>query len=761
MEVGFVFDLNWKSMSSPGFYSLLTLTNGINYNALSFWALLLLRKPPFLSLTLILTFSPVTESTFNSQCTLRTYFKPLQLYKSGDIVFGGIMQYMTERQMLPNFCTDPFIVSFISPEVEPPKHHQAFIFTIEEINQINNILPNITLGYSLYDSANYDRQTTLFTLLTLSGGNKLVPNYECGRRGILAGFIGDRTSDSSYVMSVLTGLYFYPQISYGSTDTLFSDRLRFPSVYQTVPNEKHQNQAVIQLLKHFGWTWVGILTTDDDASKRASEDLKDQIIMNGMCVEFVYHGYRWDVRSLISKASAKVVIVSTSGKSFYKELGGLGYYRKDQPMGKTWIFTSASLHDETFPVTKNLEMLNGSLIFSLIKRKIPGLKEFVAKAFPRIKNIEYKERLLYECKLPGALKTIQNLEFHWDFCKEKSNGIESRRFTCSGNETLPLQPHHDLPEYKIMYSIYKAVYALAYGLHGLLLEDTSHKSHTDYNQLKWKLKTRKTPRSVCSECSPGYRKAPRNVQFTCCYDCVHCSEGHISNTTDMENCIQCPEDKWPNDNRTVCIQRTVEFLSYNDLLGQSLATLSVILSLKAILVLQIFIKHHKTPVVKANNQTLSYILLFSLTLSFLCCFLFIGHPEKVTCLLRQVTFGINFTISVSCVLAKSVTVVIAFNATKPGSKIKKWFIVAFLVRKLPASFNEAQLITFSMLVFCSVWVSFIPAYLSTKGKYMVAVEIFAILASSAGLLGCIFIPKCYIILFHPEQNSRRHITGKL
>ncbi|KAM4697245.1 vomeronasal type-2 receptor 26-like [Discoglossus pictus] len=352
----------------------------------------------------------------------------------------------------------------------------------------------------------------------------------------------------------------------------------------------------------------------------------------------------------------------------------------------------------------------------------------------------------------------------------------------------------------------------------------------NHSDILWNPRFDEIPRSVCTKsCAPGYRKATRTEHPICCYDCLPCSEGEISNTIDAETCEQCPEDQWPNDKRTVCILRTLEFISYESELGISLLSISLIFFVTTSAVLGLFIKHHKTPLVKANNKSISYTLLLSLMLSFLCSLLFIGRPTKVTCLLRQGAFGIIFTVSVSCVLAKSVTVVIAFNATKPGSKIKKWvgsqvssslviicslvqvvictvwliihppypdhdtqsnigkmilkcnegsvtafyivigymgflsvlsFIVAFLVRKLPASFNESQLITFSMLVFCCVWVSFFPAYLSTKGKYMVTVEIFAILASSAGLVGCIFIPKCYIILFKPHMNRREHIIGK-
>ncbi|KAM4771307.1 vomeronasal type-2 receptor 26-like [Rhinophrynus dorsalis] len=340
----------------------------------------------------------------------------------------------------------------------------------------------------------------------------------------------------------------------------------------------------------------------------------------------------------------------------------------------------------------------------------------------------------------------------------------------------------------------------------------------------------KVPRSVCSDiCEPGYRKAPRIGKPSCCYDCVPCSEGEISNTTDMVTCIPCPEDQWSNEGRDKCVPLIVEFLSYEDTLGAALTSSALVLTVITGVVLGIFILYRDTPVVRANNQNLSYLLLLSLMMSFLCSLLFIGCPGKVTCQLRQAAFGIIFTVAVSSVLAKTITVIIAFKATKPGSKLRKWvrssvsiclvlvctlgqvvicivwlicsppfpdydthsvtgkmilqcnegsvtafyivvgymgvlaalsLLVAFLVRKVPDRYNDAQLITFSMLVFCSVWVSFIPAYLSTKGKYTVAVEIFIILASSAGLLGCIFIPKCYIILIRPELNTRKKLTKR-
>ncbi|CAO2630206.1 Vomeronasal type-2 receptor 116, partial [Lemmus lemmus] len=338
------------------------------------------------------------------------------------------------------------------------------------------------------------------------------------------------------------------------------------------------------------------------------------------------------------------------------------------------------------------------------------------------------------------------------------------------------------------------------------------------------------PRSVCSEsCGPGFRKSPQEGRPACCYDCTPCPDNEISNETDMDHCMKCPESHYTNTEQNHCLQKSVTFLSYEDPLGMALTYLALGFSALTAGVLGIFVKHHHTPIVKANNQALTYILLITLIFCFLCPLLFIGHPNTATCILQQSTFAVLFTVALSTVLAKTITVVLAFKIAVPG-KMVRWMMIsrapnfiipictliqlvlcgiwlsisppfiesdayseyghitiicnkgstiafhsvlgylcsmalgsytmAYLSRNLPDTFNEAKFITFSMLVFFSVWVTFLPVYHSTKGKLMVAMEVFSILASSAGLLGCIFVPKCFIILFTPDRNVLPHVRNK-
>nr|XP_014350173.1 PREDICTED: extracellular calcium-sensing receptor-like [Latimeria chalumnae] len=180
------------------------------------------------------------------------------------------------------------------------------------------------------------------------------------------------------------------------------------------------------------------------------------------------------------------------------------------------------------------------------------------------------------------------------------------------------------------------------------------------------------PRSVCTEsCLPGYRKATQPGQPVCCFDCIPCSTGEISNQTDATECLKCPNDHWSNERQDTCILKNIEFLSFEEPLGATLIAISISCASISAIVLCIFIKYRDTPIVKANNREISYLLLLALGLSFLCSLIFIGEPRAVTCMLRQAAFGIVFALCVSCVLAKTILVVVAFNATKPNNNLKK------------------------------------------------------------------------------------------
>ncbi|XP_048214635.1 vomeronasal type-2 receptor 116-like [Perognathus longimembris pacificus] len=357
-----------------------------------------------------------------------------------------------------------------------------------------------------------------------------------------------------------------------------------------------------------------------------------------------------------------------------------------------------------------------------------------------------------------------------------------------------------------------------------------HQLSLSEDMVQWAIGTTEPPHSVCSQsCHPGFRKSPQEGKAACCFDCTPCSENEMANETDMEQCVKCPDHQYANTQKNQCLQRATSFLAYGEPLGMALVCMSLCLSTLTAAVLGVFVKYQNTPIVKANNLALSYILLISLIFCFLCPLLFIGHPKTATCILQQTTFGVAFTVAVSAILAKTVTVVLAFKVTFPGRRMRwllvsgapnfiipictliqvtlcgLWlgtsppfididahseyghiiilcnkgsliafycvlgylvflalasFTVAFLARNLPDTFNEAKFLTFSMLVFCSVWLTFLPVYHSAKGKVMVATEVFSILASSAGLLCCIFAPKCYIILLRPDRNVLHGLRDK-
>ncbi|XP_074074082.1 vomeronasal type-2 receptor 26-like [Macrotis lagotis] len=831
-------------------------------------------------------------------CFLKRKLSPTH-HRDGDLIVGGffplIIYEMTFVHFWKYFHTPP--EKSLNGFQYQEKHYNqvlALVFAVEEINRDAGLLPNITLGFHIYNSYPNDVNTLESSLMWLSGQGMVIPNYHCEKKGKSLVVIGGANSELSIQMASLLELYKFPQITYGPFDSILTDKVHFPSVYQLSPKDSNLALGMVQLMVHFNWTWVGLVIIDNTRGESFLLDIREEMARKGVCVasiERVPPSEKYTI-NIHNEIMQRIGGFSTNVIVIYGDTNSLRTFQYAQHpyviWNKVWITTSHwdfIMRPHGMPVVT----FNGSLIFSGQTKEIPSFKTFLRT----VKPAKYPDDIF--------LKRFWHSAFQ---CPVDTSKWEQE--ICSHNASLEILPlrYFDMSMSSQSYNVYNAVYAVAWALHQLLIARSEmeyrrdevslvpypwklhsllrniqfHNSVGDQvfmneksipmanydinnfvayhngtevlvkvgefipqaplgedfsihgNIITWSQLEEQTPRSVCSEsCGSGFRKSVREGDIICCFDCVPCPVGKISNQTDMKRCIACPEDEYANKERNRCLPKVEIFLTFEEPLGMTLTCTTLIFCLLTILIIGVFVKHQDTPLVKANNIIISYTLLFSLCQCFLSSLLFIGKPTSATCLLQQTIFGITFTMAISSILAKTITVLIAFKVIRPGSRNRKWmgsktpisiilicsliqvilcgiwllvsppfpdtdpysepehillkcnegsliafysvlgymgflalgtFTVAFLARNLPDTFNETKFITFSMLVFCSVWISFLPTYQSTKGKMMVVVEIFSILSSSGGLLVCIFIPKCYVILLRPQWNTQQWVNHK-
>lgn len=290
----------------------------------------------------------------------------------------------------------------------------------------------------------------------------------------------------------------------------------------------------------------------------------------------------------------------------------------------------------------------------------------------------------------------------------------------------------------------------------------------------------------------------------------------------MDHCLLCNnETHWAPAKSTTCFEKEVEYLSWNDALAILLLALSLLGIVFVLAVGIIFTRNLNTPVVKSSGGlTVCYVILLCHVLNFASTGFFVGEPQDFTCKTRQTLFGVSFTLCISCILTKSLKILLAFsfdpqlqnflkclyrpipiiftctgiqvaictlwlifaapaveeNVSLPRVIILECeegsilafgtmlgyiailafvcFLFAFKGRKLPENYNEAKFITFGMLIYFIAWITFIPVYATTSGKYLPAVEIIVILISNYGILCCTFFPKCYVILCKQDTNTK-------
>ncbi|XP_047248709.1 extracellular calcium-sensing receptor-like [Girardinichthys multiradiatus] len=844
-----------------------------------------------------------------SSCLSQGQFHLSGIHKAGDVILGGLFE-INFFSVFPDlsFTSEPQHPTCYGFDVLGFRQAQTMAFAIDEINRNSQLLPNLTLGYMLYDNCVKLGIGFRAALALISGQEKqIIMDESCEGRPPVLGIVGDSSSTRSIAISTVLGLYRVPMVSYFATCSCLSDRQKFPSFFRTIPSDAFQVNAMIQILKHFGWTWVGLLISDDDYGLNAARAFQSDLSLSGDgCLAYL-EVLPWgnelpELRRIVDvmkKSTSRVVIVFAHESHLISLMEEVV---RQNLTGLQWLASEAWSTAAVLQTSQLMPYLSGTLGIAIRRGQISGIRDFLLEINPNTQhNKSYGNSMVNQ---------FWEFTFHCRFESPSAGWVENGGKLCTGEEDLKTVETEflDISNLRPEYNVYKAVYALAYALHDLLqckpgsgpFEDYScanletlkpwqlvhylerinfttsfgdqvsfdengdalpiydvmnwlwlpdgrsevqnvgevkmsaysgEQLVLDGDKIFWNFESKKPPRSVCSTvCPPGTRMVRKKGEPKCCFDCTLCSEGKVNNKTNSLECFSCPEDYWSSPQRDHCVPKKTEFLSYQEPLGICLTAASLLGTFICTVVLGIFIYHRSTPIVRANNSELSFQLLVSLKLCFLCSLLFIGQPRLWTCQLRHAAFGISFVLCVSCILVKTMVVLAVFKSSKPGGEASlKWFgvsqqrgtvlvltsvqaaictawlisfspsphkntkyhndkivyecvvgsavgfsvllgyigllailsfLIAFLARNLPDNFNEAKFITFSMLIFCAVWVAFIPAYISSPGKHADAVEVFAILASSFGLLVALFGPKCYIILLRPERNTKKAIMGR-
>ena len=375
--------------------------------------------------------------------------------------------------------------------------------------------------------------------------------------------------------------------------------------------------------------------------------------------------------------------------------------------GKTWILSDALTADEKDYLDSHFTILNGSLGIKPRDYSVPEFEEHLKTITPA-KSIErgaewWEEfwRLQFNCSATnaddsGVALCEANLTLHHALQKIRGSFVSyiidavyaiahalDNIYRCShtihdagkrGNCPLvkPVVKGHDLKKYlrnisfqggtgRVRFDKFGDPLTASYDIINFRLDSTTdgarknilvgawNKKNTpklkvDLSRLRWR--TPFTPLSSCSsECLPGTR---REKTEPCCWDCIKCPLGTVSTKVGSINCTKCDPETKSNEGRSRCEKLPLVNITHLNVYG---ITITVVASLGFILILFVggtYIKFFNTPVVKASNREISFLLLFGISALFILAVLELSEPSHSLCTATFFWryFGLNLCITV-------------------------------------------------------------------------------------------------------------------
>ncbi|XP_060132452.1 taste receptor type 1 member 1-like [Zootoca vivipara] len=309
---------------------------------------------------------------------------------------------------------------------------------VEEINNSSTLLPNVTLGYRIWDTC----QESLY----LQAAFQLSPHQQCrlhqgGCSQRVIGVVGPDSPEMTQLTARVFTFYGLPQssvqVTYSIKEEIFADKKLFPMLFRTIPSNDHQISGLISLIAVFGWEYVSAVGSGTKASEKTVQALIAKGAAKNICISYqglmmanlrISESQLQRVIENIEKARTNVVIVLgdqvIAGKFFHA-------VTKLKIKGKVWIAPESWVLSSTVASIPSIKETGTVLGLTIKPVKLPQFVHFVGKTLQRSPSNKKGGPLLSEAMTveacsqscdenlqlsPDTLASILNSSiWHWSF----------------------------------------------------------------------------------------------------------------------------------------------------------------------------------------------------------------------------------------------------------------------------------------------------------------------------------------------------------
>ena len=206
--------------------------------------------------------------------------------------------------------------------------------------------------------------------------------------------------------------------------------------------------------------------------------------------------------------------------------------------------------------------------------------------------------------------------------------------------------------------------------------------------VKWFTSNIKLGFSFCQKnCRPGYYPIYTGHN-RCCWVCKFCENKYFKTAEGQDECLKCDEkNSLTNENRTMCIPFTYHFFQIEGNKTNIVFILATIGSLYSTMILFVFVKNRKTPVVKSSNFPLSLIQIIFHAMQSLQLLISALKQTQMVCIFNAVTTGSIIKLIIAIHFVKTNQLLTVFQSTK---RIKRKHFVKASEVVVPGAFVVAN-----------------------------------------------------------------------